>query len=250
MEISEHNGALRAAGGLLADAAERAGLDAKIPSCPGWLVRDLLRHTGGIHRWAARTVSRGASENLDDAEIDAIMVSWPADDALVGWFRQGHAELVTTLSQVDPAIDSWYFLPAPSALAFWARRQAHETTIHQVDAELAAGRLTPIAADLAADGVDELLTGFASRRGGRLRADSLRLLGVVAADTGDEWLVRIGPEGARASREPATGECVVRGPAANLYRYLWNRCGPEGCEITGDRTLLDRWRDSVTVRWG
>ena len=33
---------LRDQGELLADAAGLAGLDAPVPSCPGWLVRDLL----------------------------------------------------------------------------------------------------------------------------------------------------------------------------------------------------------------
>jgi hypothetical protein len=34
---------------------------------------------------------------------------------------------------------------------------AHETAVHRFDAELAAGTPTPIEADLAADGVDEIL---------------------------------------------------------------------------------------------
>lgn len=35
-------------------------------------------------------------------------------------------------------VDCWTFLDAPSPLAFWARRQAHETAIHRADAQLAA----------------------------------------------------------------------------------------------------------------
>ena len=44
--------ALRAEGRRLADATARLSLEADIPTCPGWKVRDPLRHLGGIHRWA------------------------------------------------------------------------------------------------------------------------------------------------------------------------------------------------------
>jgi hypothetical protein len=42
-----------------------------------------------------------------------------------------------------------------------ARRQAHEALIHRTDAELAAGvTVTRADAALAADGVDDLISGF------------------------------------------------------------------------------------------
>jgi Mycothiol maleylpyruvate isomerase N-terminal domain len=47
---------LRCQGGLLAAAAERVGLDAPVPPCPTWQVKDRLRHAGYIHRWAARHI--------------------------------------------------------------------------------------------------------------------------------------------------------------------------------------------------
>ena len=51
VEIAEQIAELRDQGARLADAAERAGLQAAVPPCPPWLVKDLLRHTGHIHRW-------------------------------------------------------------------------------------------------------------------------------------------------------------------------------------------------------
>jgi len=50
METTEHLNRLREEGPRLAAAAGRAGLDAPVPTCPGWLVRDLLSHAGGVHR--------------------------------------------------------------------------------------------------------------------------------------------------------------------------------------------------------
>jgi hypothetical protein len=57
VETAEHLDALAREGGLLAAAAERAGLAAPVPSCPPWQVRDLLRHIGYGHRWAAGLIA-------------------------------------------------------------------------------------------------------------------------------------------------------------------------------------------------
>jgi len=50
MRVEEHLEVLRRDGEKLADVAQRAGLDAPVPPCPGWQVRDVLQHTGGVHR--------------------------------------------------------------------------------------------------------------------------------------------------------------------------------------------------------
>ncbi len=137
-----------------------------------------MRHQGGVHRWAAEIVARPRTAPWR-VDLDDVVGSWPADAELVDWFRQGHASLITALTQADPELECWTFLPAPSPLAMWARRQAHETAVHRADAELAAGApLSPLAAPFAADGIDELLTCFITRPGGRLRADPPRVLGV------------------------------------------------------------------------
>src|SRR5262249_60086760 len=67
----------------------------------------------------------------------------------------------------------WTFLEAPSPVAFWARRQAHETAIHRVDADQAAagagkaGGGAPFTPRFAADGIDELIMGFVGRNAKR-----------------------------------------------------------------------------------
>jgi hypothetical protein len=75
---------------------------------------------------------------VDRASEAAILAGGPGDDELPGWFREGHASLVRVLEAADPDMTCWTFLDAPSSVAFWARRQAHETAIHRVDAEQAA----------------------------------------------------------------------------------------------------------------
>src|SRR5216683_6561452 len=176
-DVHGYIGALRREGELLADAAQRAGMAAQVPACPGWAVRDLLKHTGYVHRWATGFVAQGLTRPAGASE-EEILGQGPGDAELPGWFREGHAALVRALDTAGPDLDCWAFLAAPSPLAFWARRQAHETAIHRADAERAAAAAGPAAAAgaaagparsavyepaFAADGVDELLMGFLAR---------------------------------------------------------------------------------------
>jgi uncharacterized protein (TIGR03083 family) len=256
MEIAEHIDALRLQGELLADSAERAGLDAAVPPCPPWLVRDLLRHTGYIHRWAARHITERPGQVLDGPPEAEILKGGPADSELLAWFRAGHAELTEILATADPALECATFMAAPSALAFWARRQAHETAIHRADAEFAAGTTPGYPAAFAADGIDELIMGFGRRRKYQPAADGDGgLLRALAADTGDAWSIETHEGRLQPRRDTADGAegagCTVSGPASGVYLYLWNRLGAGRADVTvtGDDGLLASWQASVCVRW-
>jgi len=256
MEIAEHIRALRREGEWLADAAERAGLDATVPPCAPWQVKDLLRHTGYVHRWAARHVTECPDQIIDGPSEEEILRGGADDARLLAWFRDGHAALTQTLATADPAVECATFMAAPSPLAFWARRQAHETAIHRADAESAAGATPEYEAAFAADGIDELIMGFGRRRKYQpgSAADGTRLR-MLAADTGDTWLVE-GNEGRlqpRRDSDPGNDAagCTVTGPASGLYLYLWNRADAAraGVTVTGDPGLLSAWQASVRVRW-
>ena len=272
MEVHEHIAELRRGGELMAAAAERAGLASSVPSCRDWQVRDLLRHTGYVHQWAARFVAEGLPRPVPTATEAEIIAGDPPDPELIGWFREGHARLVTALTDADPGLSCWSFLPAPSPRAFWARRQAHETAVHRVDAELAAGAgVTPVSAEFAADGVDELIMGFFGRDQRQLSAaqrDGRRqTLQVRATDTGSEWLVSLTEDGKLAasvergsgggsdSSESAASDggahVELAGPATGLYLLLWNRADPAtaGVEVSGDAEVLESWRGGMRVTW-
>ena len=243
VEITEHIDALRRDGSMLADAAERAGLDADVPPCAPWRVKDLLRHTGYIHRWAARHIAECPDRVLDGPPEAEILRGGAADEELPAWFRAGHAALVETLRSADPGLECATFMDAPSPLAFWARRQAHEIAIHRCDADLANGNLGAIAADLAADGVNEYF-------------ELLLLMPAVQAITGTgetvhfhctdrevEWVAELTPDGVALRPDHAKGDVAVRGSANALFLLVWNRIGPDNpeLEVFGDRALLDRW---------
>src|SRR4051794_35063973 len=246
MTPDEHTAAIAHNAERLGAEAAAAGLDAPLPTCPGWVVRDVVGHLGGVHRWAASVVADGRAQPPDgDLEQP------PADDELLDWFRVGHEHLVKTLSAADDTLDCWTFLPAPYPRAFWARRQAHETAIHHADVARAAGESVRVDAPFAVDGIDELLLGFFARQRGRLLADPGITLGVRVSDAGesDAWTMRIGPQGREVDRGSGHGDLVVSGTASDVYLFLWNRAGTDQVELTGDERVLDLWREKARINW-
>jgi len=248
VETAEHIDHLREEGERFAAAAGAAGLDSEVPPCPGWKVRDLVQHLGGVHRWATSYVLSGnlaPSREREDARFFAAL-----DDAdLIAGFRAGHAALVSALAAASPELSCWTFLAAPSPLAFWARREAHETTIHRTDAEAAAGWSSVCTPRLAADGIDELVSGFFGRVRGRLVADPAVALAVRTTDTGDAWTIRIEPDRRVVTAGAGDADCRVSGTASDLYLLLWNRRPVDGgLAVEGDRRVLDLWRERAIIR--
>lgn len=252
MEIAAFVEALRQDGETLIDCSVRAGWETAVPTCPEWRVRDLVAHTGSVHRWAAGYLD-------GEREGRRIEMRAPGDvGALAAWFREGHRELVNRLAAAPADLECWTFLPAPTPVAFWARRQAHETAIHRVDAERALGvPQRGFTAQFARDGIDELLAGFHVRARSRVRTERPRSLLVEttdeAGDTGQPraWLLHLSPEPPRveqlADAGGASADCTLRGTSDTLYRVLWNRGRYEELDVTGDASLVELWRRDSAV---
>jgi uncharacterized protein (TIGR03083 family) len=253
VEIPTHVDALRAEGARMVAAAAVADPDTPVPTCPGWTVRDLIRHTGGVHRWATGYVATGRTEP-SRAGLDEVVGTWPADADLAGWLGQGCDDLVTALAAAPDGLQCWTFLAAPSPRAMWARRQAHETAVHRVDAQLAAGLpVTPCGPAFAADGIDELLMLFVPRRSTKLRADPPAALAVRCTDVDASWLVRLDGDGVAtrptAENDDTDAGGTVRGTAGDLYLALWNRAGAEELSVEGDRAVLGQFSEAVRIGW-
>jgi uncharacterized protein (TIGR03083 family) len=233
MEIATWIASLREEGARMTAAARATAADAPVPTCPGWVARDLIRHQGGVHRWATRVVA-DARTGPPSEGLEVIAGGWPGDEVLADWFEAGHLALVSALEAAPPDLQCWTFMPAPSPLAFWSRRQAHETAIHRVD---------------------ELVSGFWPRRSAPARAETPVTLGLRCTDEGDAWVVTMGPDGVQTSAGAAGGvtageaTCSVRGAAGDLYLALWNRGRSESLETEGDRAVLEQFGETMQVRW-
>jgi uncharacterized protein (TIGR03083 family) len=253
MRIDEHVAHIRAEGDRLVDLVTKGDPGTTTPTCPDWTLGELARHVGRVHRWAATVVRERIDHEPSPAEEESWWGEMPTDADLSGWLRDGVDGLVTSLSTAPRDLACWSFLPAPSPLAFWARRQAHEITIHRVDAELAVeGDIgPPVPIEVAVDGVDEILLAFYGRRN-RVCSAQPRTLVLSATDADVAWVVRFGREGARSVRtnggaataEPA--DAVAAAPARGLYLALWNR---GRLAATGDPEVAELWHRQAHIRW-
>ena len=241
-------GLLRAA--VTADG--RDDLTAPVPTCPGWTLADLVRHTGQVYLHKTLAMRLGDFPGEQDWPSEAETL--PPLELLDRTYADLRHEL-TTRAPDSPA-PSWY-RPEPT-VAFWIRRMAQETVIHRLDAELAAqaatGRaVSPIPDDLAADGVDEVLIRFlgygstvwpdefAALTGPRLEASGGD--DTVLVETGGQtWTVRPRPD--HVDVTTGTGgevQAVVGGDPEPLLRWLWGR-GQDGIWWNGDQAWADYLR--------
>ncbi|MFM7064030.1 MAG: maleylpyruvate isomerase family mycothiol-dependent enzyme [Actinomycetes bacterium] len=183
---------------------------------------------GATHRWATTNVRNGMAGEVAPTTAPTPDV---ADDGLVAWFADGVAEVVATIAEAGPAQPCWTF-GAPRSAAFWARRMCHETAVHRWDAQRAVGPPGPVDGPQAADGVDEVLTVML-RLGMRARpaapSASLHLHRTDPGEGPGEWMVVLDDEGrVHVTHEHGKGEVAVRGPAAELFLFLWGRLPLEG----------------------
>ncbi|SEP82247.1 TIGR03083 family protein [Lentzea xinjiangensis] len=219
-------------------AALKAGQDAPVPSCPEWTVLDLVRHLAEVHTWAAQAVVTAP---------EAGRPKWPEGprdfDELLSWWDNGLSLLVTRLRETPADRPAWTF-QGPQLAGFWARRQAHETSIHRLDAELATGHELPSLVfdpEFAADGIDEYLTVLVPRRLelGSVVGATGRVL-VHAADAGRAWELRLTagePLVVTGVRDAAFDEdATLAGTADAVYRALYGR--PNHAIVTGEESLL------------
>ncbi len=235
---------------LLDDAARlrSAARDAPqqpVPTCPGWVGRDLVDHVGEVyaHKTAVLRLGRRPVEG-----------EWPwapDDDAVFAWFDARLAELVDELDTRASTDPTWTFAADDQTVGFWWRRMAHETAIHRVDAELTAGRAPwPHEDEQALDGVAELV-GLAGEQAVLSVADPRSgAAGSVLVSAGDSALLVTMPDAGQLVAPSARGadaDAAVVGSASDVFRELWNRPTDSPVEWTGDPLVLQRFRARLAL---
>ncbi len=238
MQTAEHIAYVESEGTKLVEAATAAGFDEAVPACPDWAVRDLLIHIGGIHRWAADIVGE-ARQSFETVAGDAVGTGPDADD-LAAWCTEGRRALVETLRSAPPDLVCAAFSDSLPPVAFWCRRQAHETAIHRADAETAAGLVPLFDTAFALDGIDEIVTVFGGRKKGMTPSTLL-----LAPSDGPTIRVVIDDSGARVG-DAGPSEATVSGTASQLYLWLWHR--PAAVTITGNESAVSTW-GAIRPRW-
>lgn len=108
-----------------------------VPTCPGWdATTALWTHLGTVHRWAAEIVATRSDVRIAFRDI---ALHLPEDGMWAPWLADGADVLLAALRDTAGDEPMWVWADDPLG-TWWARRQLHETIVHNADAALALGR--------------------------------------------------------------------------------------------------------------
>jgi uncharacterized protein (TIGR03083 family) len=216
-------------------AAAGMGRDAAIPACDGWDVKALVQHVSLVYARIARVVSTRATESPQTAAV------LPDGDP-VEVFRDLLDSVVTALSECDADTPMWNWAPTtPQVAMFWARRMAHESSVHRFDAQAAHGVVQPIDAELAADGIDELIDVIAHRVYSRDNLTGPTGTVRLQSSDNDTWHLALEPDGPRRTEMVTAPDVAANGTSTALLLAAYGRIPWTSLEVTGDADLLTRW---------
>jgi uncharacterized protein (TIGR03083 family) len=221
-------------------------LTADVPGCPGWTVRDLLSHVIGVYRHKVVAIDTG--EQPPQREFGDWGTLEPDDDPREV-LRSVYAELRERLTASDPLTATWAWWPAEQTLGFWIRRMAQETAVHRWDAESAAHGVegaSPIADDLAADGVDELL-GWLTWPWDEVPQDDAVGQTVLVSTADHAWAVTLHRTAVEVTGGGSDGVAFAAGEPSGLLLHLWGRPGDHGVATLGDHTALRLLRERLAM---
>ncbi|WP_412540667.1 maleylpyruvate isomerase family mycothiol-dependent enzyme [Longispora sp. K20-0274] len=202
-------------------------LGARVPSCPDWTVEDLVRHVALVYLHKVQCMRLGKHP-----------ADWPPDlsaEPALALLTRAYAELEAEFAARTPESAAYTWFDPDQTVGFWIRRMAHEAAVHRVDAELAAGLVTPVAAGLATDGVDEVLRIFLAWTSIEWPEDyTLADSPTIEVRTGGRsWFVRPTLAGVFVDTE-GEAATTVSGEPSDVLLWLWRRVGDEAVTITGD----------------
>ncbi|MFD9565126.1 maleylpyruvate isomerase family mycothiol-dependent enzyme [Streptomyces sp. NPDC059994] len=247
-EPLDHRTAVAAESARFAGLVKGADLTLAVPTCPGWTLVDLIKHTGGAQRMFTALLRGRVQERPKSRDVDLRLPE--REDGYADWLASGAAEAAQAFASTDLDAPMWVW-GADGHARFWVRRMLFEVLVHRFDAERTLGLDSEIDRALARDGVDEFLVNlpfaafFAPKVANLRAAGSVQHIRFVCADTDGEWLVQLRPDGFGLVPDAngTAADATVRGTAADLLLLVYGRLDRSAgsVETSGDAELLERW---------
>jgi uncharacterized protein (TIGR03083 family) len=211
-------------------------------------VGDCVAHTAEVyqHKIACMRLQRRPDDYPDEP---------PAGVPVVDWFDTSLAALLVELRDRGPAAPSYTWWPPDQTVGFWYRRMAQETAVHRLDVEDARGEPTPIDAELAIDGVDEVLDAF---MGDGWDAVTPEEWGAVDPRAGEGKTIAV-RSGGRAWRSTLAADRIalanddgpthasVSGEPEAVLLWLWGRRPDSVVQLDGEAAALAAFRDRLRI---
>ncbi|MFJ9019774.1 maleylpyruvate isomerase family mycothiol-dependent enzyme [Streptomyces sp. NPDC102259] len=218
-----------------------------VPSCPGWTLADLVKHTGSVQRWFSVLLRARIQEPPRKREVDLRLPD--REDGYADWLAESATVAADAFAATGPDVPMWAW-GADQHARFWARRMLFETVVHRTDAELALGLSSAIDRPVAVDGIDEFLVNlpfatFFAPKVAHLRGPD-KTIRFRATDGDEVWDVRLRPDGFGLDTAPPTATTVdatLHGTAADLLLLVYGRLPYEAQALAqeGDEHLLAHW---------
>lgn len=214
-------------------------LDAPVPACPDWRVRDLVHHLGSVHRRFRRVADEGWMQRPPEPDVDDRPDA--DDDRVVAWAERQADLLLDALERLDPEAPRWNFSHGPQLGAFIPRRMHHETAIHRWDLQDAQGTLGTFDGEAASDGVLEYLEVYLPGSG--LWTGAPAVVHTVVVD-GPTIELELSPDASPVVRDDPHREpdAVVAGPPDRLLLAWWDREPLSALRRVGDPSVIDEVR--------
>ncbi|MDG2029253.1 MAG: maleylpyruvate isomerase family mycothiol-dependent enzyme [Acidimicrobiales bacterium] len=218
-------------------AAAEANPTAMVRACTEWNATELAIHTTGVHRRVAHwcTGRLQKPERWPDHEPADLNAPWQ-------WCRDGLDLVIAALQDIGPEESVWTWTDRKNG-GFYHRRMLQETAVHRWDAQDAAGTPSPIEAEVATDGINELCdVGLRFRGDGSAidypKGDVL----LERTDGTDRWRIRA-MDGtlliAQNGDAGTSADATVQGHAEDLLLWFWGRGGQ--VTISGNTDVAEAW---------
>lgn len=221
----------------LAEVAQSRFL-APVPSCPEWLVRDLLDHLSGVLGFWTVQVAAADPDKRHEFDQGEDLAGQQLIDDLLARAR----DLNGALRHAGPESPCWNWSGRDLSANWVARRMSLEIAVHRYDGELSAGETTEVPLPLAVDGLAErIYVHLSNDVADEPEATLGGSLCLACTDADAAFVVEVARGRLHVRDTAGPASAFVRAPASDLFLFSWNRLPLERLSVTGDREVAAAW---------